>query len=133
LQVWFGAGPFSIKLHRKFQHLVSIYHQRWSDQQRIPRTVANAKRWAKVWKQAAKKLHYCIFTKRLNMIIERTSKEVVFRLPSSTKLEDLQEIADLFAFKEISTKSKATQKDVDNLVKEVKKGRWAKTKKRLGL
>ena len=67
------------------------------------------------------------------MIIERTSKEVVFCLPSSTKLEDLQEIANLFAFKEISSKSKATQKDVDDLVKKVKKGRWAKTKKRLGL
>ena len=67
------------------------------------------------------------------MIIERTPKEVVFRLPSSTKLEDLQEIADLFAFKEISSKSKATQKDVDELVKKIKKGRWAKTKKRLAL
>jgi uncharacterized protein YbcV (DUF1398 family) len=67
------------------------------------------------------------------MIIERTSKEVVFRLPSTTKLEDLQEIANLFAFKEISRNSKATQKDVDELVKKVKKGRWAKTKKKLGL
>ncbi len=67
------------------------------------------------------------------MIIERTSKEVVFRLPSSTKLEDLQDIADLFTFKEISQKSKATQKDVDDLVKKIKKGRWAKTKQKLGL
>ncbi len=67
------------------------------------------------------------------MIIERTSKEVVFRLPSSTKLEDLQDIANLFAFKEISQKSKATQKDVDELVKKIKKGRWAKTKQKLGL
>ena len=67
------------------------------------------------------------------MIIERTSKEVIFRLPSSTKLEDLQDIADLFTFKEISKKSKATQKEVDDLVKKIKKGRWAKTKQRLGL
>lgn len=67
------------------------------------------------------------------MTIERTSKEVVFRLPSSTKLEDLQEIADLFAFKEIARKSNANQKDVDELVKKIKKGRWAKTKKKLGL
>lgn len=67
------------------------------------------------------------------MIIERTSKEIVFRLPSSTKLEDLQDIANLFTFKEISRKSKATQKDVDDLVKKIKKGRWAKTKQRLGL
>lgn len=67
------------------------------------------------------------------MIIERTSKEVLFRLPATTKLEDLQEIANLFAFKEVSRHSKATQKDVDELVKKVKKGRWDKTKKRLGL
>ncbi len=67
------------------------------------------------------------------MIIERTPDEVVFRLPSSTKLEDLQEIADFFAFKEISRKSKATQKDVDELVKKVKKGRWTKTKRKIGL
>ncbi len=67
------------------------------------------------------------------MIIERTSKEVVFRLPSSTKLEDLQDIANLFAFKEISQKSKATQKDVDELVKKIKKGRWTNTKQKLGL
>jgi hypothetical protein len=67
------------------------------------------------------------------MIIERTSKEVIFRLPSSTRLEDLQDIADLFTFKEMSQKSKATQKDVDDLVKKIKKGRWAKTKQRLGL
>ena len=67
------------------------------------------------------------------MIIERTSKEIVFRLPSSTKLEDLQDVANLFAFKEISQKSKATQKDVDDLVKKIKKGRWAKTKQRLGI
>jgi len=67
------------------------------------------------------------------MIIERTSKEIVFRLPSSTKLEDLQDVANLFAFKEVSQKSKAIQKDVDDLVKKIKKGRWSKTKQRLGL
>ncbi len=67
------------------------------------------------------------------MTIERTSEEIVFRLPSSTKLEYLQEIADLFTFQEISQRSKATQKDVDGLVKKIKKGRWAKTKRKLGL
>jgi hypothetical protein len=67
------------------------------------------------------------------MIIERTSKEIIFRLPSSTKLEDVQEIANLFAFKEIASNSKATQNDVDELVKKIKKGCWAKTKKKLGL
>lgn len=67
------------------------------------------------------------------MIIERTSKEIIFRLPSSTKLADVQEIANLFAFKEIARNSKATQNEVDDLVIKIKKGRWAKTKKKLGL
>jgi len=49
------------------------------------------------------------------------------------KSEDLQDFANLFAFKEISQKSKATQKDVDGLVKKIKKGRWDKTKQKLGL
>jgi hypothetical protein len=48
-------------------------------------------------------------------------------------LEELQEIADLFAFKEIAKKSKASQIEVDDLVKKIKKGRWAKTKRKLGL
>ena len=67
------------------------------------------------------------------MIIERTTKEIIFRLPSTTKLKELQEVADLFSFREISKKSKATQKDVDDLVSKIKKGRWTKTKKKLGL
>ena len=67
------------------------------------------------------------------MIIERTKKEVLFRLPTSTKIEDLQEIANLFAFKEISKKSKAKQKDVNDLVKKIKKGRWSKTRSKVGL
>jgi len=67
------------------------------------------------------------------MIIERTAKEVIFRLPATTKLEELQEIADLFAFKEIAKKSKASQNQVDDLVNKIKKGRWPKTKKKLGL
>lgn len=67
------------------------------------------------------------------MIIERTSTEIVLRLPSSTKLLDLQELVNLFNFKEIAQHSKASQKDVDDLVKKIKKGRWNKTKKKLGL
>jgi len=37
----------------------------------------------------------------------------------------------LLEFKEIAKKSKATQQDVDGLVKQIKKGRWADTKSKL--
>lgn len=67
------------------------------------------------------------------MIIERTSKEIIFRFPKDLNLDDLQDLTDLFEYKEIAKKSKATQKDVDSLVKEIKKGRWEKTKQQLDL
>jgi hypothetical protein len=67
------------------------------------------------------------------MIIERTKNEVIFRLSSKVNVDDLQDIADLLEFKEISLKSKATQNQVDKLVNTIKKGRWAKTKEKLGL
>lgn len=67
------------------------------------------------------------------MIIERTKEEVIFRLPSSINVDDLQDMADLFEFKEIVEKSKASQKDVNDLVKAIKKGRWAKTRAKAGL
>lgn len=62
------------------------------------------------------------------MIIERTKKEAIFRLPSSTKIDELQEIANLFKFQKIAKKSKAKQKDAGELVKLIKKERWLKTK-----
>ncbi len=67
------------------------------------------------------------------MIIESTKKGIVFRLPQSTRIDFLQDLVDLFEFKEIAKKSTATQKDVDSLVKRIKKGRWAKTKSKIEL
>lgn len=62
------------------------------------------------------------------MIIERTKSEIIFRLPANIDVDDLQDMADLLEYKEITRKSKASQKDVDILVKSIKKGRWDKTK-----
>ena len=63
------------------------------------------------------------------MIIERTDNEIIFRLPKNFNLDLLQDLTDFFEFREIAKKSKGKQKDVDSLVKEIKKGRWNKTKK----
>ncbi len=65
------------------------------------------------------------------MIIERTGNEVIIRLPGNINIADLQEMANYIRYKELTSKSKVTQKQVDELVKEVKKGRWAKTRKQL--
>lgn len=67
------------------------------------------------------------------MIIERTKNEVIFKLPSNTDIAVLQDFADLFEFKEITRKSKVSQTQVDLFVKSIKKGRWKKTKKEIGI
>ena len=67
------------------------------------------------------------------MIIERTKDEVIFRLPGNINVDDLQDMADLFEFKEISKNAGTTQQSVDDLVKAIKKGRWDKTKAKLDL
>ena len=67
------------------------------------------------------------------MIIERTTKEIIFRVSASTKIDDLQALADYLAFQEIASKSKATQAQANALIKEAKKGRWNKTKSNLEL
>ncbi len=65
------------------------------------------------------------------MIIERTQDEIIFRFPKNMNLDDLQDLTDLFEYKELTKKSKTSQKEVDNLVKTIKKGRWKKTKQQL--
>ncbi|MBK7638663.1 MAG: hypothetical protein IPJ22_00995 [Bacteroidetes bacterium] len=67
------------------------------------------------------------------MTIERTNNEIIFRLPNNINLDDLQDFADYFQYRTIANKSKASQTEVDNLVKEIKKGRWDKTRKQLDL
>lgn len=67
------------------------------------------------------------------MKIERTKNEIIIRVSSSVNLDDLQDLTDLIEYKEISKKSKASQKEVDHLVGDIKRGRWEKTKSKLGL
>lgn len=64
------------------------------------------------------------------MLIERTNKEVIIRLPSYVNTEGLQQLIDYLVYKEATAKSKATQHDVDKLAKQVKKNWWAKNRSR---
>ena len=59
------------------------------------------------------------------MVIERTNKEVIIRLPSYVDTNGLQSLVDFLTYKEVTAKSKAKQADVDQLAKDVKKGWWA--------
>ena len=63
------------------------------------------------------------------MFIERTSREVIIRLPASVDKTGLQRLVDYLTYKEATANSKATQEQVDNLAIEVKKGWWKKNRK----
>lgn len=65
------------------------------------------------------------------MIVERINDEVIIRLPGSIDTTYLEDMVDYIRFKEITSKSKVTQDEVDSLVKEIKKRRWESNRKRL--
>lgn len=75
---------------------------------------------------------YVTSTQNLSdMIIERTSEEVIIRLPSYVDTNGLQRLVDYLTYKEATAKSKAKQADVYLLAKEVKQGWWTKNRSRL--
>lgn len=65
------------------------------------------------------------------MVIERTSEEIIIRLPSYVDTEGLQRLVDYLIYKEATAKSEANQTDVDELAIDVKKGWWAENRSRL--
>ena len=64
------------------------------------------------------------------MLIERTSNEVIIRLPASVDATGLQRLVDFLIYKEATANSQATQELVDKLASDVKKGWWKKNRKR---
>ena len=60
------------------------------------------------------------------MLIERTSREVIVRVPAFGGHDRLQRLVDYLTYKEATANSKATQEQVDQLARDVKKG-WGKT------
>lgn len=65
------------------------------------------------------------------MLIERTNREVIIRLPASVDTMGLQRLVDYLTYKEATANSKATQDQVDKLARQVKKGWWKQNRKRL--
>ena len=62
------------------------------------------------------------------MIIERTNKEILIRIPNTVDLEGAQRIIDYIRYQEVTSKSKAKQKDIDKLADDINKGWWEKNK-----
>jgi len=62
------------------------------------------------------------------MIVERTDKEVIIRLPEFMNFEAVQKTIDLLSLKEATTRSVATQEDIDLLAREANNGWWEKNR-----
>jgi len=67
------------------------------------------------------------------MIVERLNNEILVRFSAGQNASRIQTILDYLRYEELTSKSNATESDVDELLKQVKKGRWNKTKEELGL
>jgi hypothetical protein len=63
------------------------------------------------------------------MILERKNDEILIRLSSNIDLAELQSLIDYLRYKELTTNSKAKQKDVDKLADEVNQSILLKIKR----
>ena len=62
------------------------------------------------------------------MIIERTDKEILIRIPSSVNIEGVQRIIDYVKYQETTSASQASQKDADSLDDEAMASWYKKTR-----
>jgi hypothetical protein len=65
------------------------------------------------------------------MIIERTKKEVIIRLLPSVDTDELQELANFFRYKEITSKYSTQQDIVDEFSSEINKEWYKANRERL--
>ena len=64
------------------------------------------------------------------MLIQQTPTEIIIRIPADVQIDGLQRLIDFLQYKEVATKSKATQIEIDELATEVNKNWWSKNKDR---
>ena len=62
------------------------------------------------------------------MKIEKTEDEILIRIPKTINVDGLQRIWNYLRFREIASKSKATQEEIDKLAAESKSIWWNKNK-----
>ena len=62
------------------------------------------------------------------MLVERTKKEVIIRLPASVDTEDLQDFLNYARYKELTAGFKVDQKEVDKLSAQINSKWWTKNR-----
>jgi hypothetical protein len=66
------------------------------------------------------------------MTVERENNEILVRFKASRNASRIQSILDYLRYEELIAESKATEKDVNELIKESKSNRWEKIRKTVG-
>jgi hypothetical protein len=74
-------------------------------------------------------IKFVSLSKTNDMIVERTNKEILVRLSPLTNTSDLQDMLDYLEYKELVSKSKAKQSDIDELAKQVNRSMMEKVRK----
>jgi len=65
------------------------------------------------------------------MVVERTTKEVIIRLPASVDTEDLQDFLNYARYMELTSSFKIDQKEVDKLADQINTKWWTKNRNKL--
>jgi hypothetical protein len=65
------------------------------------------------------------------MLVERTTNEVIIRLPVSVDTEDIQRFLNYARYKELTAGFKTDQKEVDKLAAEINTKWWTKNRSKL--
>lgn len=66
------------------------------------------------------------------MEVKRTESATSFILNEKLSQPEIRRMVDLIEYQRVLDKSSATQEQMEDLLKNVKKGRWERLKKRLG-
>jgi len=64
------------------------------------------------------------------MRIEKTDKEILIRIPSSTDIIGVQRLLDYIRFREVASKSQATGEQINELANKSKSNWWKENKGR---
>ncbi len=67
------------------------------------------------------------------MIVERQNNEILVRISAGISTARLQTILDYLRYEELTSNSNVTEENLNELLKEAKKGRWDRTKEEFGL
>lgn len=67
------------------------------------------------------------------MKVTRQNNELIISIPDNLlSIKEVQELMDYLKFRSITSKSKASQKDIDKLADEIDKSWWEKNKQKFG-